>query len=140
MRFSNETGDLLELSVRGWEFPNEDWLLIGLDAHYAGESWRSLDPALMYEEALKLADWLENPLSDTSLKFLEPELEFRRNDGNLEIYLEWRLRPPSRPSNPEGGDRFFLRFRPKQNELRRQAQAWRTEVESVQLSRPPAAT
>ena len=57
----------------------------------------------MYEEALELPKWLVSPGSfeNSRLEFLEPELEFRFKEGGLIIYLEWKLRPPWKPSDSE---------------------------------------
>ena len=80
----------MELSAVCWQFPNEEWLMINVKCQNNRGTWQGADPSLTIDEARELSSWLvsENSRPDSTLDFLEPELEFRFVGGLLRIYLE----------------------------------------------------
>jgi len=77
-------GSELELKVVGYESPQasdarDDWLVINVRMKVDSESWEADDPALVWEEARDLSEWLEgiardDPRTGWSIDFLEPVL------------------------------------------------------------------
>lgn len=109
MEFENENGDTLELSLISWEFPNDKWIMVRIKCKNERGSWEGVDPSLTESEVTKLSKWLVSGGSrpDSSIDFLEPELEFRFVSGMLQIYLEFKYRPPWAPSDFQSGDNYF---------------------------------
>lgn len=138
MIFKNEKGESLEISILGWENPEEDWLMIkvkGIDDE--GGDWEGKDPSLTYDEALYLSEWLVSPgsFNQSTLQFLEPELELEFKKGDLNIYLEWNMRPPWKPSDINSDESYALCFEIKIEELKQQSCSWKEELDRVARDR-----
>ncbi|OZG73756.1 hypothetical protein BTA51_08060 [Hahella sp. CCB-MM4] len=133
MRFRNSKGHQLELTILSWEFPNEDWLMIGILGTDDEGSWEGKDPSLTFSEAKELSSWLVSPgnFEDSSIEFMEPELEFRYKHGELRIYLEWNLRPPWRPSDNDDDEGYYLAFAASIEELKKQSKNLDEMLEKV---------
>ncbi|WP_196161769.1 hypothetical protein [Reinekea sp. G2M2-21] len=136
MRFSNSAGHQLELKILSWEFPNEEWLMIGIQGTDNEGSWEGKDPSLTFSEAEELSNWLVSPgnFEDSALEFLEPELEFRYKQGELRIYLEWKLRPPWKPSDKDD-EAYYLAFDVQIDELKRQSNKLKYMLKKVREMR-----
>ena len=87
MRLVGDNGDVVELTVAGYQFPkihderwDSNWLEIRTVATVGGQSWATHEPCLLTFEVEMLADWLE-ALGDgrrveSELDFMEPNLAF----------------------------------------------------------------
>jgi len=132
MKFKNNKGESIEIDATGWD-PAEDWLIIRVRGSQSGSSWEGRDPCLTLKEAKAIVGWLESlsEKENSKITFMEPELEFHYRDGTLDIFLEWKLRPPWKPSNNEYDEKYSLSFEITTKELQKQAKIWETEVTDV---------
>ena len=128
----------VSLEVRGWEFPGEDWLLIALEAKTSDGSWSAVDPCLTRSEAARLGDWLgaiaDGKAPRPTIEFIEPELALEYRGQSMTIWLEYRLRPPWKPTDPDVDDRFGVTFDVSIPDLQDEVRDWRRSL--VSLRRP----
>ena len=131
MKFKNTQGDTLELSPVSWEYPNDDWLMIRVKCKDQNGTWEGVDPSLTIQEARTLSNWIISDKScpESTLDFLEPELEFRFVGGLLRIYLEFKYRPPWKPSDFDAEDNYYyLEFELSNEELRKESEVFKQEL------------
>ena len=134
MKFKNDKGDELEVNAVGWEFPNEDWLMIVVKGKDANGVWEGVDPSLTISEARALANWLvsEKSLPESTIDFLEPEIEFRFVGGLLRVYLEFRYRPPWSPSDfDDKNNEYYIEFNLSRDDLGGASDSFIQEIENV---------
>jgi hypothetical protein len=112
MRLLGANGNVVELHIAQWEFPNrsenryEQWIWVEGSVASPRGDWRFRDPCLLVEEAEALADWLEGVAAgatrtDEPLDFTEPNLAFvltaRSPDTvTIRVVFEHEARPPWR--------------------------------------------
>lgn len=132
MKFKNNHNESIEITPVGWD-PTEDWLFIKVKGESSGSIWEGRDPCLQSSEARELGSWLKSISENKNSKksFLEPELEFHFNEGVLEIFLEWKFRPPWKPSDHDNDEKYSLLFRPGKKEINKQAKIWDSEINNV---------
>ena len=124
----------MELSAVCWQFPNEEWLMINVKCQNNRGTWQGADPSLTIDEARELSSWLvsENSRPDSTLDFLEPELEFRFVGGLLRIYLEFKYRPSWKPSNFEDENNYFyMEFKLSTEELLKESENLKHELNNL---------
>jgi hypothetical protein len=87
MTLSNHDGDLLQLWIGGYQYPDPDgyfwdlnWLKVNVRWQRGTEIWQASDPCLSTEELMNLQVWLSEIQSSTSehlnIGFMEPCLQF----------------------------------------------------------------
>ena len=132
MIFRNKHRERLEIIPVGWD-PAEEWVIVKIKGLEENGSWEGRDPSLMHKEALKLTEWLEslNPNDNTSLTFIEPELEFHHKDGILNINLEYRYRPPWNQTDLDTEEKYYLSFEVTSEELKKQARNWKKNINNI---------
>ncbi len=132
MIFRNSESESIEINPTGWD-PAEEWVIVKVRGNQSKGYWEARDHSLLYNEAIDLADWLSSLDSsgESSLVFMEPELEFNFNSGNLKIFLEWKYRPPWAPSDVDSNTKYFLEFDVSKSELKKQANSWKSEINNV---------
>jgi len=97
----------LTLRVAGYQFPDspeEDWLLIDLAVHHAGQCFERIDPAMEVNELLDLRNWFHDlqhrRLPEyATVHFTEPCFTFRFLRSSPEhvrigVELDAELKPP----------------------------------------------
>jgi hypothetical protein len=144
MQIAGAAGDLVEVTLVGYEFPHiardrydSNWLKVQTSVSLEGRSWTTVDPCLTTIEVEVLADWLDaladDRPADAELLFTEPALEFevgKANEQNvrLQIWFGPGARPPWRPGF--AGDRDFgASFEVAPTELRFAAADLRRQLE-----------
>jgi len=132
MRFKNKHRDRIEISITGWDSA-EELLIIRVKGSESGLCWEGIDPCLTLQEGIAIAKWFESVKDNekSEMTFIEPELEFSYYHGKLDIYLEWELRPPWKPSDVDSPERYSLCFDITAAELIKQANSWKTEIERL---------
>ena len=87
MTLSNHDGDLLQLWIGGYQYPDPDgyfwdlnWLKVNVRWQRGTEIWQASDPCLSTEELMNLQVWLSEIQSSTSehlnIGFMESCLQF----------------------------------------------------------------
>jgi len=112
---SNAAGDSFGLDILGYEFADprqdggDDWLMVGIEACTQGRCWGARFPCLRWDEANKLAAWLDESAIDeperTEIGFTEPNLHFEylSRDGDsirIRVLFSAELQPPWQPDTP----------------------------------------
>ena len=110
-----------ELNIAGYQFPAEEtadydsnWLVMkGVVVHPRG-NWQFLDPLLLTYEVSRLADWLDAldqmPNSESTLAFIEPNLEFALLTSAETSVLRIAFALESRPPWVEVGEDWHIDF------------------------------
>ena len=132
MIFRNKHKERLEIVPVGWD-PIGHWVVVEVKGREARGGWKSSDQSLRLKEALELTEWLVSIESDdnTFIEFVEPELAFRHLGGVLSISLEYKYRPPWNPTDPDSEKPYALDFEVTIEELNRQAENWRSDIDKV---------
>jgi len=130
-------GSELELTVVGYQFPHamnvrDDWLLLSIRMKIGAESWEARDPALVWEEARDLANFLDgiardDPSAGWHIEFVEPVLlfeAFRRAKDTILLRVYCQAFP-----SPAPGDHFSRMFLLARQELRKGATDLRSELQ-----------
>lgn len=153
MRLGEDGGDLLELGIAGYQFPDasdpevrSSWHLVQGRATTAVESWELRWPALTCDESTRLPAWLlrvadavdraaagREPDLPESERFTEPDLAFAlvsasREGGALRVDLDLELRAPGNRTHPRAGRPSTLLLRTSSAQLRRAASDWGDDV------------
>lgn len=147
-------GDLLELSITGYQFPDAadvglrySWHMIGGTATTATETWTFHWQALTCDESERVAAWLlsaadaaqpaapgRRPSLPAALSFTEPNLLFdlEHVDGldavRLRVELDLEFRAPSSRRVRGVGDPSLLHLATSAAQLRAAAAAWSVDV------------
>ena len=143
MRLESADGQVFELRIVGYQFPEErtdpydsNWLLMRVSAVAPRGSWSFLDPCLLTDEVAGLADWFEEIASGRPtgnlIEFIEPNLVFSLigEDPGRRLYVHFDLAsgPPwARLSAANGGD-STLRFLLTEIDLREAAISLRSQL------------
>lgn len=132
MIFKNKYREILEIIPVGWDLA-EEWIIVKIKGHEKNGNWEGKDPCLMRDEALQLIEWLEsiNLNDNTSLTFIEPELEFHHKNGILKINLEYKYRPLWSQTDLDAEEEYYLSFEVTGKELKKQARSWRKDINNV---------
>jgi hypothetical protein len=137
MLLKTDDGSELELKVVGYQFPHaadarDDWLVIYVRMKIGAESWEARDPALVWEEARDLANWLDgvsrdDPESGWNIGFLEPVLSFeafRQTHDKIMLRVYCQKFPKRGPA-----DHFSRTFEVGREQLRKGAEELRSELQ-----------
>ena len=113
MIFKGIDNQIVEISIRGYEFPNSDdkeydgnWLIIYLRVESKLGNWQTIYPCLLTWEIKSLIDWLkkisENEENiEKEMEFIEPNISFHLlNNFNdfakvIRINFDLEFRPSS---------------------------------------------
>lgn len=135
MRLRGDDGQLVELSVVGYQFPDleqfahsanwdpdsdANWLVIRGAVHQRRRSWSFEDPCLLTDEAAELGGWLRGVAGGTigparrlgtrpgSLDFLEPNLAVKFAPGRREggLTLVWYFAAEAAPPGTADSVRY----------------------------------
>ena len=146
MKLFNASGDYLNLSIQGYQFPennscyyDSNWLIIVGKVKIGGKVWSFQDPCLLNFEALRLANWLDRIAEESLNKddypiFIEPNLDFEIIEANkVRIYFNLESRPKWAPSDEAGEDDLFLEFQPNKKMARLASEALRLQLQSYPI-------
>jgi hypothetical protein len=157
MELRSSDGRIFRLAVQRYQFSSQaaaerpgfdwdaNWLVIdGLLILPDGRRFRFSDSCLTTDEAIQLAEWLENPAStpagrktdgdhDLDLVFTEPcialALESETSDSvTLRIYLSLEAEPPWPIDGGTGTFENYVTFLISRSDLLRAVSDWREEL------------
>ena len=113
---NRDNTDFFELTIKQYEFADQpsldlidmQWLYVTTRTSVSGRNWASIEPSLMYSEAVRLAEWFKRIAAsksvDTEIYFTEPNLSFEllgknADRSNIRIIFSHESRPPWNPFN-----------------------------------------
>jgi hypothetical protein len=121
MKLSASNGQVLELSIIGYQFPSgptewhdRNWLQVRIEVVHPRGRWRSTDPTLLTSEVLELAHWLDSvakgEVRQEDRPFTEPNLRFEVGSNALRVYFELESRPSWAKADGASANDLWVEF------------------------------